>query len=180
VREALRSLEEAGLVRSVPNQGVFVREIALQEALDLYDIRIGLARQAGRLLASRVTRAHVRELEALYAQMEEARAREDADAYHELNLRFHSTLMACTGNRHLCSMDEAIKKQLHLFLRRGIMGPAQLRVSSEDHRAILDSIAAGDPERTADAYERHSISGKQRMLNTVCGASSPRPSTSKH
>jgi len=34
VREALRALEEAGLVRAVPNQGVFVREVALQEALD--------------------------------------------------------------------------------------------------------------------------------------------------
>jgi DNA-binding GntR family transcriptional regulator len=172
VREALRALEEAGLVRSVPNQGVFVREVSLQEALDLYDIRIGLARQAGRLLAARATQEQLKVLARLQARMERARARGDADAYHRLNLLFHSQLMRSTGNSWLWAMDEGIKKQLHLCLRRGIAGPGQLRVASAEHRALLDAVGAGDPERAADAYERHSIGGKQRLLDTVGRAAS--------
>jgi len=174
VREALRGLEEAGLVRSVPNQGVFVREVALQEALDLYDVRIGLARQAGRLLAARATQEQIRTLERLQGRMERARAKGDADAYHRLNLLFHSQLMRSTGNPWLSAMDEGIKKQLHLCLRRGIAGPGQLRVAGAEHRAILDAVSLGDPERAADAYERHSIGGKQRLLDTV-GRAAPSP-----
>src|SRR5690349_7693980 len=54
-REALRLLERSGLVRIVPNRGAEVRKITLEEALDLYDVRAGLARVAGRLAASRLS-----------------------------------------------------------------------------------------------------------------------------
>jgi len=167
VREALRALEQAGLAQSIPNRGVFVRILDLPEALELYDVRIGLARQAGRLLASRATRDQLTELNGLYGEMGRALDRQDADRYHATNLVFHTRLMECTGNRWLFAIDERIKKQLLLFLRKGISGPAQLRMSHADHRAILDAVAVGDAEAAAAAYERHSITGRQRMLDTV-------------
>jgi DNA-binding GntR family transcriptional regulator len=167
VREALRALEQAELVQAIPNRGVFVRAVDLAEAIDLYDIRIGLARQAGRLLAARVTDEQLGTLDLLYRDMERARASGDADAYHRTNLVFHTRLMEYAGNRALAALDERIKKQLRLFLRKGISGPGQLRMSNADHRALLDAIAAGDAEAAANAYERHSITGKQRMLDTL-------------
>jgi len=39
VREALRMLETAGLVQQEKNRGAFVRDIALAEALEIYDLR---------------------------------------------------------------------------------------------------------------------------------------------
>ena len=39
VREAFRALEESGLVRLEKNRGVFVREIAVEEADDIYELR---------------------------------------------------------------------------------------------------------------------------------------------
>ena len=39
VREALRALEECGLVRAERNRGVFVREVTLAEADEVYDLR---------------------------------------------------------------------------------------------------------------------------------------------
>ena len=39
VREAARSLEREGLVDAVANQGVFVRQLAIEDALELYDLR---------------------------------------------------------------------------------------------------------------------------------------------
>src|SRR5690554_774149 len=50
VREALQVLMSQGVVRSVRNRGMFVREVSLEEALDLYDIRLGLVYTTGRLL----------------------------------------------------------------------------------------------------------------------------------
>ena len=38
VREALRSLEHAGLVTSVVNLGMFVRQVGVAEASEIYDI----------------------------------------------------------------------------------------------------------------------------------------------
>ncbi|MGH8830365.1 MAG: GntR family transcriptional regulator, partial [Polaromonas sp.] len=51
VREALRALEECGLVRSEKNRGVFVREISVADADEIYDLREALDELIGRRLA---------------------------------------------------------------------------------------------------------------------------------
>lgn len=42
VREAMRGLKEVGLVDLIPNKGVVIREISVEEAAELYDLRASL------------------------------------------------------------------------------------------------------------------------------------------
>src|SRR5689334_24271674 len=72
IREACRSLEQTGLLRSEINRGFFVREISMKEALDIYDLRAHLALMAGRLAAAAITPEQLEEMESLVARMEEA------------------------------------------------------------------------------------------------------------
>jgi DNA-binding GntR family transcriptional regulator len=55
IREAVRSLEGAGLANGVTNRGVFVRRLSVSEVRELYDIRAALFGLAGRLMAERAT-----------------------------------------------------------------------------------------------------------------------------
>jgi len=55
VREAFRALEESGLVRLARNRGVFVRQIGLDEADEIYELRAVLDDYAGRRLAQVAT-----------------------------------------------------------------------------------------------------------------------------
>ena len=169
VREAVRSLEQAGLVEIVRNRGVFVRKVSLAETLHLYDVRSGLARIAGRLLALRASSAQIDELTALWEDMEQARRAQDTDGFHEINLTFHGQLVAFAGNPRLMAVDEGIGKELRLFLWRGLFGASRLRVSNLQHREILDAVIEGDEEKAGSAFERHVIMGKQRMLDNVIG-----------
>lgn len=57
VREACRTLEQTGVLRSAINRGYFVREISLKEALEIYDLRATLCGMAGRLAARVPSRA---------------------------------------------------------------------------------------------------------------------------
>ena len=52
IREACRSLEQAGLLVSATNHGMYVREMTLDEARDLYEVRGSLAGLTGRLIVS--------------------------------------------------------------------------------------------------------------------------------
>src|ERR1700738_5637682 len=52
VREAFRALEESGLVRLEKNRGVFVRQIPLDEADDIYELRAVLDDFVGRRVAA--------------------------------------------------------------------------------------------------------------------------------
>lgn len=167
IREATRLLVEAGLVTIIRNRGVFVRKISLEDVLHVYDVRAGLARTAGRLLASRVTAEQIALLSALYDELERARVEQDQAAYNEGNRRFHTSLVEFTGNSRLIGYHDATEKELRLFVRRGVLGPARLRLSNREHRQILDCIIEGDSEGAAAAFERHILNGKQRMLESL-------------
>lgn len=167
VREATWSLEHAGLVEIVRNRGVFVRTVSLEDALHIYDVRSGFARVAGRLLAMRISSEQIKILNTLYDRMEQARETEDQPAYNQGNRLFHTKLLEFTGNARLANHHEITEKELRLFVRRGVLGPARLRISSLEHRQILNCIAQGDAEGAATAFEQHIINGKQRMLDSL-------------
>src|SRR3979490_3613208 len=65
IREACRSLEKSNLVRLVTNRGVFVREMSVAQAAEIYDVRAHLFGLAGRLAASRVSLREVAEVPAV-------------------------------------------------------------------------------------------------------------------
>jgi len=48
-------LEEAGLVRTEKNRGVFVRDVPLDEAMEIFDLRAAMDELVGRQLAQRIT-----------------------------------------------------------------------------------------------------------------------------
>lgn len=167
IREATRSLADAGLLTIMKNRGAFVREISLEDVLHVYDIRAGLASVAGRLAALRATPEGVAELQDLWEQMEAARIERDSDHYYEINRQFHARIVEMTGNPKLIEFHEATERDVFLFLRRGVTGPTRIDTSNRQHKEMLDAIAAGDEQAAAKAFERHVVAGKQRMLDTL-------------
>ena len=167
IREAVRLLEQAGLVTVVHNHGVFIRQLSLEEVLDLYDVRAGLARSVGRLVATRITKDELDELNGLFDRMEEARTALDADRYETHHLEFHERLLAYTRNPLLISLHEQIEKQMRLFLCRSVVSLARLRHSNRYHRLVLDAIVEGDPEAAAEALEKDILHGRERVLDSI-------------
>jgi len=162
VREAFRMLEEAGLVRTEKNRGVFVREVPLDEALEIFDIRASMEELVGRQLAVSIQPAQLKEIRALVDAMEKAVKAQDADQYHLLNLQFHDRLVEMTGNRKLTALYRKLIKELSLFRRRNLDDSLVLPLSVGEHRQILKAIAAGDAEAAGKAMLRHVAASRQR------------------
>ncbi len=166
-REALRSLERSGLVRIVPNRGAEVRKVSLEAALDLYDLRAGIARTAGRLAATRLEADEETRLMELMDQMEAALKARDGSAYHKLNNTFHNHLMAITKNPRLIDLNNTIEMELSLYLRKGVYTMAQMQLSHAEHSRLVEALCSGKVSETADLFESHILTGKQRMLDTL-------------
>lgn len=166
-REALRSLERSGLVRIVPNRGAEIRKVSLEQALDLYDLRAGLARVSGRLAAARLSEDEEKALSALLDAMETALQQRDGATYTELNDGFHRCLMTATKNPRLIELNQTIEGELRLYIRKGVYTVAQMQASHEEHRRLFDALRNGRVTDAAEAFEAHILTGKQRMLDTV-------------
>jgi phosphonate utilization transcriptional regulator len=163
IREAFRALEESGLVQLARNRGVFVRQVSLDEADEIYELRAVLDEHAGRRLAQNATPAEVKELRALIERMEKAVARTDADAYHEANLAFHDRLVELAGNAKLAQLYRRLVNELRLFRRASLDQAGALPASVREHRAIVDRIAAGEAAAAGRLLHEHAMGGRDRV-----------------
>lgn len=164
LREAFRMLEEAGLVRTEKNRGVFVRDIPIDEAIEIFDLRAAMEDLVGRRLAEHIAPAHLKEIRGLVDQMEQAVKAKDAPRYHLLNLSFHDRLVELAGNRKLTAIYRKLIKELSLFRRLNLADGWLMPVSVGEHRQIVKAIASGDPQAAGKAMFDHAIESKERTI----------------
>ncbi|HWK95203.1 MAG TPA: FCD domain-containing protein [Pseudolabrys sp.] len=163
VREALLGLEEAGLIRLAKNRGMYVREISVEEAGDLYEVRAGLEGWAGRILAPKITEEQVAELRSLVSEMADSIVRNDLNAYFRQNIRFHEVIVEMTGNAKLVMLYRRIVNEMHL-IRRHELAASGMRRSVEEHANIVRALETRSGERAAAAMEAHVLGGRERFL----------------
>lgn len=165
LREAFRMLEEAGLLRTEKNRGVFVRAIPIDEAIEIFDLRAVMDQMVGRHLAGAIDAAQLKELGGLVDAMERAVKGGDVRGYHLLNLQFHDRMVEMVGNRKLSAIYRKLIKELSLFRRLNLEGPdAVMPISAGEHRGILEAIASGDAEAAGRALFDHVMESKERTL----------------
>jgi DNA-binding GntR family transcriptional regulator len=163
VREALRSLEAAGLVEQVPNRGVFVRQLSAEQADEIYEVRAALFALAGGLLAQRAADYEIEKLSNFLRSMKEALERDDFASYSRENFAFHEYIVEHAGNRVLAAQYLSLIKQLRLYRARSLMFGNAMKASNEEHCEMVEAIAARDPERAFAAHHRHVAMAKQRL-----------------
>jgi len=167
VREALRALERTGLVQSVANHGTFVREVGIDEACEMYEMRGVVFGFACARLAARATADQKEALTALVDEMEAAIAAVESTEYYRLNLAFHDLIMAFAAHRRADRIYRDLVREGHLFRQRSLLPVASMRDSNAEHVAIVASIAAGDPDEARRMAEIHHFGGKTRWLATL-------------
>ena len=180
LREATRSLEAKGFVEVIRNRGVFVRQLSIEEALEIYDLRGALFGLAGRIVSQKMTDELLTQLTKLVRDMEAAAADGDFDRYYPLNLEFHRTIVEATGNKTLIDEYRRFVKKMHLFRAKSLVQGGGLAVSNREHNEMLNALASGDPERAHATHWRHVERAKHRMMaameeeKTGRGAEAPR------
>ena len=164
VREAFRMLDEAGLVRTEKNRGVFVRDIPLDEAIEIFELRATMEELVGRRLASTMSAAQQQEIESVVHAMEDAVKTADSHTYHLLNLQFHDRLVEMAGNRKLASIYRKLVKEISLFRRLNLAGHNVLPVSAHAHWEILEAIKSGNPDTAGRVLFDHAMNSKARTI----------------
>ena len=164
LREAFRMLDEAGLVRTEKNRGVFVRDLPVDEAIEIFDLRAAMDELVGRRLAEHITAPQLKEVRGLVEQMEQAVKAKDAHHYHLLNLKFHDRLVELAGNSKLTAIYRKQIKELSLFRRLNLADDWLLPISANEHRQIVKAIASGDAQAAGKAMFDHVIESTERTI----------------
>ena len=148
LREAIRILEQEGLVVSIPRRGTFVRTLTGEDILEIYTLRCALEGMAAELAIGAAGEG-IDELEAKLARMEREEPELDLRAVIGEDLEFHRALVVLSGNTRLVSMWEQIAGQLRLALT--LVDPAffQSDYVESTHHALVAAIRNGDGDEVA-------------------------------
>jgi DNA-binding GntR family transcriptional regulator len=181
VREALRQLEQQGLVTSSVNRGYSVSLLGLEDLRELTVIRIALERAAVGELMDR-GKLDVRgegRLRSIVAEMEVVAAEPvNLPRCTTLDAEFHEELCQLSGNARLVSLRASMAGQIALALAANNRAfPGTDRFASR-HMAVLDAILAGDKKAAEETIEKHILAGLEEQSATARGlegARLPRP-----
>jgi DNA-binding GntR family transcriptional regulator len=155
VRRAFDELERLGLVVRRENRGVHVRDYALIEVEDLYEVRECLERQAALRFPFPAPDAVIGKLTSLASDHAHvSREKRFSDIFH-LNNKFHQTLYAAAGN---ASLAEAIRRYTfatHPIRSRAFPSDELREVAIRDHRAMIEAIQSEDGAGLAELIAEH-------------------------
>lgn len=164
VREAFRALESSGLLRTEKNRGVFVRQVSVEDADEIYEVRAGLDELIGRLLAARIQPGQLAELRELLKKMQKAARARSVDDYYPLNVKFHDLLAEFTGNRTLVAHYRRLVNELHLYRRETLArGADSFPISTREHSGIVDALARRDADRAGKLMYEHAMESRDRL-----------------
>lgn len=149
IREALRSLEEDGLVEAIPNQGCFVKSYNNQEILEIFTLRAALENLAGELLITQnlLVAQDIACLDDYIIRQRQAIEGQDIHALTSLDMDFHEYLCHKSGSKLLLKTWRSLRNRIQvLFYQRFRLQEQVSETVDADHRRILDVLQQGDLE----------------------------------
>jgi DNA-binding GntR family transcriptional regulator len=160
ISEAIKRLEQEGLVESRPRVGTRVRIPSAQDLRDRHIMREALETHSARLFSEKASadeRAELRAMAEHLDAMTERCASADADRdfafemqmYH---LSFHMRIAECTGCAALC---ESLKQNQVLIFNWLYDVAADHRMPAGWHRQLADAIVTGNPDTAEAAMRSH-------------------------
>ncbi len=168
VREAIKVLQERGLVQIVSGRGTFVTDLATDRVYnsislvfqmqsnsfdDLHEIRESLEMNIVGSAAERATPEDIEKLRAAIEAMDQGI--ESPEEYVKADLEFHSVLAQATQNPMYLALINPIIDLLREARLLIFSVPGAPHRGQDGHRAILACVERGDKEGAQEAMRRH-------------------------
>ncbi len=174
LREALLRLEARGLLKVARGGGFAVTDVTAPTITDplvhllqrhahaeedVIELRHGLEVLAAQHAAARATRADRATLKRRFEALAAPRARRDALEVAQADAEFHLAVAEASHNVALIHVMHGLHNLLRTSMRHVwemlYADPARVRELSEQHRALLKAVLAGDAQAAGEAAHRH-------------------------
>lgn len=155
VRLALLELANDGLVTREANRGARVRAVSIGEAIEISEVRMVMEGLCARKAAERVTADESHELRCVLDDMNLKVAAGDLMGYSGLNQTLHRRIRDISRHVTAAAIVERLRNQSVRQQFRLALVPGRPSVSLGEHRAIVEAVAARNPDRAELATRDH-------------------------
>lgn len=156
VREALKTLENEGLVTYSPNRGCSVTELTGIQIEQITRMRATLEMLAIEMAVENRVNWDPQILRNAINEMKEAAQAGDANRYYESDLKFHQKLWELSGNPYLTKALTNVVLPLFSFVLRKHYQEKQvdLIINSKEHEMLAEAVITNSPEEVRSSVEK--------------------------
>ena len=167
IREAIRHLQQEGLVVIIPYKGAFVSSVDSVDLAEIYTVRSSLEELAVRLLAPRITPTQKQVLLSVLDELTGALEKNLLEKAIDADLEFHRTLCRFSDNRRLLDFWQTLLRQLRPFinLEKRLYQNAMDQI--DEHMAIYKAVSSGDPDAAVQSIRIHMETAIQTLSATA-------------
>jgi len=163
LREAMRQLQQEGLISAGARGRLSVRHLDAKEIRDIFDVRAALESLAASELAASPDHAGaVAELRKAVTNMERWAA-SNLDDRIEADLKFHRTMCHLTGNETLLHSWSSLEGSIRMSIMYAGVDRALKNMDVKRHSEIVDAIESGDADKAAATVRDH-MAGAAKVL----------------
>jgi DNA-binding GntR family transcriptional regulator len=165
VRDALRRLQECGMLVVGASRSLVVAELSKQQVLELYAMREILEGSAARFAAQHASEA---EIGILHRVLDEfGMHADDARMLISLNRRFHRAVCEAAHNRYLIATLDGMHDALALLHSNTFRLPNRRTASDAEHRRIVRAIARRNADEAEQAARNHVRAAQRTRFSTL-------------
>ncbi len=167
VIQALKRLEDQGLVRYEPNRGYFTEEISLKEIIEIYEFREIIETSLLPKTIARMNKTRLKDLKkSLDSHLHAAR-----DIYLKERLlkdmEFHLKLANLSGCTIQVNTLKSLFDLLYLKYRGNVLFLTPMETVDSEHIKLYEYIAASDLEGAAAILQKHISNVRQHAVASI-------------
>jgi len=166
VREALRRLEEVGLISAREKQGIVVNKLSNDDLKEITELRLLLETRAIESAAFNCDQNTLDSLEILQIRYIRALESQDVDSILEANKQFHFTAYKAAQMpiqlKIITELWNRISPYFHLLLR--LVETYNLEGSVQNHEAILEGLRNQDKKKVRNALKNDLIEAEKKLV----------------
>lgn len=167
IREALKQLEQDGLITYFPQRGSVVSEISIEDALELYEVREYLEGLSIKLICLNVNRKEIKKFEEIILEMEESIGKKDYEKLYKLHSDWTETIIQLTVNKYLKTQMIGLFENLERLRRISLYNIKHTTVAYEETRDILQAIIDGDELESERLARLHVRNARKRFIANI-------------
>ncbi len=164
IREAIRILEQEGLIVMIPRRGTYVADMSLKDVTEVFELRSILEELAAELAAERITNEEIEALEQHLVEIGNYMNENNLDKVVQADILFHEILYKASRNDRLVEMINNLREQTLRFRTLSMSQTGRLAKTWDEHRQLVEAISDRDVERARQIARIHMEESEKTLL----------------
>ena len=155
IREAVNKLASEGLVKIIPNKGIIVKEINIDDFREILQIRAFLDGLIVKIALQKIADKEIDETMEIIHEMEQCVKEDNRITYNDLDIKFHDIFLNIAGNNTLKEIYNKLTEQGYRFRLRTLKITDRMNKSLEEHKEIAFNVKERNLDEAVRVSQKH-------------------------